>query len=818
MKLSERWIREWVDPPVDSAALSEQLTLLGLEVDETTSAHPGFSDVVVARIEEIAQHPDADRLRVCTVNDGSEESLQVVCGAPNARKGLTTALARVGGKLPDGTKLKKAKLRGVVSMGMLCSASELGLSEEHAGIMELADDATPGTSLVEHFDLDDTVITIELTPDRGDCLSIRGVARDVAARNSMSLKCKVQTPIEPASEARQGVVVQADSACSRYAGRVIEGVDLTRASPLWMTERLRRSGIRSINPAVDVTNYVMLERGQPMHAFDKSTLQGDIVVRLATAGERLILLDGRDVELDNSTSVIADDSGAIGIAGIMGGLSTAVQTTTTEVYLEAAYFHADDILGRPRLYGLHTESSQRFERGVDPEGQRDAIEYATTLLLQICGGAAGLLEDHIDGSRLPKAAPITVRSSRMRRVLGMSVPNDEVEQLFRNLEVTCAEAGDGWQLTAPSHRPDLKIEEDFIAEVGRMYGYDRLPRTLPTHQPAIGLRPESAVSVLEIKQRLAARGYQEVVTLSFVDQQQQQLLRPDLKALALANPISSELGVMRTTLIGGLLDVMRRNQSRQQGAVRLFESGLRFVPTASCEGSTDAVETLDKAIAVTHGGEQQVDESLFQQSMLAGLVSGPLDSENWNAGDAEANFFAIKADIEVLLARANAVNVSFGSSDLEMLHPGQRATVFADGVAAGYVGGLHPGLQKSLDLSAPAFVFELSLHALTVSRVPAPEPVSRLPQVRRDLALLVDDDVSWQDIYSVVMTNGPAELKRAFVFDVYRGKNLEKGKKSMALGLILQDFSRTLKDKEVDVAVARIVAALTEAHGAVLRV
>jgi len=543
MKFSERWLREWVDPSIDSEELEEQLTQLGLEVDRLESANPGFVDVVVARIEALEQHPDADRLRVCTVNDGSDETLQVVCGAPNARQGLTTVLARVGGKLPDGTKLKKAKLRGVVSMGMLCSASELGLSEEHQGIMELDENAIPGTSLIEHYALDDTQITIDLTPDRGDCLSIRGVARDVAARNGMSIKTSSASSVAIESDATQGVVVESSSACSRYAGRVIEGVNLNNPSPLWMTERLRRSGIRSINPAVDVTNYVMLERGQPMHAFDRNTLQGEIVVRLAKPAERLVLLDGRDVELTSASSVIADDSGAIGIAGIMGGLSTAVQLDTTDIFLEAAYFHADDIMGRPREYGLHTESSQRFERGIDPEGQVEAIEYASSLLLAICGGRAARIDDHVNESRLPKATPVGVRSSRMLRVLGMSVPEQQVEQLF-----------------------DLKIEEDFIAEVGRMHGYDNLPRTLPSHQPRIGLRPETVVPVLEVKQRLAVRGYQEVVTLSFVDQAQQTLLRPDLSSLPLANPISSELGVMRTTLLGGLIDVMRRNQSRQQNA------------------------------------------------------------------------------------------------------------------------------------------------------------------------------------------------------------------------------------------------------------
>ncbi|MEE9318925.1 MAG: phenylalanine--tRNA ligase subunit beta [Granulosicoccus sp.] len=813
MKISERWLREWINPPVDTAELAAQLTLLGLEVDEVQPAHPGFSDVVVARIEKVSPHPDADRLRVCEVDNGNAELVQIVCGAPNARTGLVTALANVGGTLPDGTRLKKAKLRGVESFGMLCSAAELGLSDEGKGIVEFPDDAPVGKSLHAWLELEDAIIEVELTPDRGDCLSIRGIARDLSARNDLPLTLREINTAVIQSGVTQAVEVDNACACVRYAGRVIAGIDLSRRTPVWMVERLRRGGVRSINLAVDVTNYVMLELGQPMHAFDCKKIQGAIQVRLARKAERLVLLDGREVELQTGTTVIADDSGAIGIAGIMGGLSTAVDESTTDLFFESALFLANEIIGKPRSYGLHTESSQRFERGVDPAGQTEALEYASGLLITLAGGKAGAITDMQIVERMPVPIALTVRQSRLKRILGMEVASDEVTRLFKQLGIDCTPTDSGWSVIAPGYRYDLQVEEDFIADIGRMYGYDKLPRTLLAHTPQLHAVPETQVSPLEIKQRLAARGFQEVVTYSFVEAAQQSLLRPDLKALPLANPISSEMGVMRTTLVGGLIDVMRHNQSRQLASMRLFETGLRFLPLPDSQSA----DSVDPVIVAGHGDDQQIDKQLQQQNMLCGLVTGRLNAENWNSGVDDNDFYSAKADVAALFARANAGVVEYLPCALDMLHPGQRATITVKGISVGFIGALNPALQNKLNLSSLPFVFELSLAALLTARVPAARLLSRYPQVRRDIALLVDDAVTHQSLVDTVRQASPEMLQEVLVFDVYLGKKVVKGKKSMALGLILQDFSRTLEDAEVEKAVTHIVESLGREHGAELR-
>lgn len=814
MKFSEKWLREWINPPVDTEALGEQLTFIGLEVDEIVSAAPDMKGVVVARIVTIAQHPDADRLRVCEVDAGTGELIQVVCGAPNARAGLTTALAQVGGRLPDGTKLKKAKLRGQVSMGMLCSAAELGLSEERDGIMELPEQAPVGTSLVDYLELDDSIIEIDLTPDRGDCLSIRGIARDLSARNDLPLQLREINEAPVQADDQWPVQVEEQSACARFTGRLLTQLIPGCSSPSWMVERLRRAGVRAISPAVDITNYVMQELGQPMHAFDADKLQGGIQVRLAKAGERLTLLDGRDVCLDVDTTVIADDSGPIGIAGIMGGLSTAVDENTTRIFFESALFLPEQIAGKPRRYASHTESAHRFERGVDPAGQREALEYATGLMRTIAGGKAGPVFDWQDSARMPSRVDVLVRRSRLDRVLGITPEPGVVATIFTRLGIRTETLEDGWQVSAPSYRYDLAIEEDYIEEVARILGYDSLPRTSPAHRPVLRPVPENVLSPLSSKRLLVGRGYQEVITYSFVEATRQQQLRPDLKALPLANPISSELGVMRTTLVGGLISTMQRNLARQIGAMSLFETGLRFL--ANDQGVADA--GLDAYLNAVHGDDLQSDSGVRQQNVIAGLVAGRLSRENWNATDTQANFYAIKADIEALFAQANGVAVSYVPTDLDMLHPGQRAGIEIDGQRVGYVGALNPVLQQALDLDVMPLVFELSLHALSFSRVPAARPLSRFPQVRRDIALLVDDSVSYQSIVDVIRKQAPATLQDVRLFDVYQGEKVAEGKKSMALGLILQEFSRTLEDKEVEQVVAGIVAALEVAHGAILRV
>ena len=606
------------------------------------------------------------------------------------------------------------------------------------------------------------------------------------------------------------------------------------AVPPAIVERLRRAGVRSISPGVDVTNHVMLERGQPMHAFDLDKLSGGIHVRLAKAGEPLTLLDGREVALEAETTVIADESGAIAIAGVMGGLSTAVDEDTVNVFLESALFLPAGLIGKPRRYGCHTESSHRFERGVDPAGQREALEVASAQLIGIAGGRPGPIVEAVHEGRLPRRETVTLRASRLARVLGTVVADEEVVRILERLGIRCEPAGDdesdrageaggengagndrgagggGWRVTPPSHRYDLAIEEDYIEEVGRVRGYDALPRTIPTLQPTFRALPEDGVPTLAVKRLLAHRGYQEVITYSFVDGARQAVLRPDLVGLALPAPISSELGVMRTTLVGGLIEVWRRNAARQGDSMRLFESGLRFLETAA-----------DEYLSPAHGEDIQIGDGVHQQNVLAGLVAGREARESWNTSDAPVDFFSIKADVEALIARAGAATIAqglrFGPSSLAMLHPGQRTTLQSGEVAVGYVGRLHPGLHSTLDLPGSACVFEISLAALRRAAVPVAVAPSRFPRVRRDLALLVDDELSHERLIETVREHAPRSLGEVVAFDVYRGEGVEKGKKSMALGLILQDDSRTLGEKDVEKAIARIVTGLEGDLGARVR-
>ncbi len=809
MKFSENWLREWVNPPVDTDTLSDQLTFLGLEVDEVVSAQPGFSDVVIARIDKIRPHPDAKKLRICDVDCGMIDLVQVVCGAPNARLGLVTALAQVGGVLPSGMKIKAAKLRGEDSSGMLCSAAELGLSESNDGIIELPANAPVGEPLASYLELNDNIIDIELTPDRGDCLSLRGIARDLCAKNDISLLLHEITNVAPQHKEEWLVQVAPSSSCVRYCGRIIRNVNLSEPSPTWMSERLRRAGVRAINPAVDVTNYVMLELGQPMHAFDLDKLQGTIQVREAGEGETVELLDGRTVELSGDTTVIADDSGAIGIAGIMGGLSTAVDENTTNILFEAALFLPERTIGKPRQYKCHTESSQRFERGVDPKLQKDAMEYATGLLMNLAGGQPGPVTDWQDTRGLPLGEPVLLRRSRLQRIIGVAPEPDNVERILKRLGIDAEAQGDDWTVTPPSYRYDLRIEEDFIEEVARVNGFDSLPRTSPVHKPEFREVKETFVSLISIKQHMVNRGYQEVVTYSFVDAEQQNTLRPDLAALPLANPISSDLAVMRTTLLGGLLDTQRRNQSRQLNSLRVFETGLRFLQ------ASDAV--TDTLLDASFHDDLQIGHGLIQQSMLAGLAVGLREPESWNTTADEVDFFDVKSDLEALLSNANGNQITFGECALDTLHPGQRASVLANGVQVGYIGRLNPGLQKAVDLNTAPVVFEVALKVLQTSTLPAVTPVSKFPHVRRDLALLVDDNIAWSKLESCIQSAAPAIVQSVKPFDLYEGDKVDAGKKSVAIGLILQDFSRTLEEQEVEDAVESILAAVTSQLGAELR-
>lgn len=790
MKFSEAWLREWVNPDIDTTELVEQLTLLGLEVDDHSPAGGSFTDVVVAEIVEAAQHPDADRLRVCQVDDGSGERFEVVCGAPNARQGLRVPFARVGAKLPGGLKIRASKLRGVKSHGMLCSAAELQLAEEADGLHELPADAPLGVELADYLSLADQVIEIELTPNRGDCFCIRGVAREIGARNGAALQSPDFSPVAPVHDDRFGLQIDADSCCANYAGRVIRGIDTSAVTPLWMVEKLRRSGIRSISPAVDVTNYVMLSIGQPMHAFDLSKLEGGIHVRLAAQGEKIVLLDGREIELDSDTTVIADHNRAVAIAGIMGGDSTGVDADTNDILLEAALFVPLGIAAKPRRYNAYTDSAQRFERGVDSELQASAMEYATRLLLDIVGGEAGPVFE-VRNEALNRELPVVdLARERLDRYLGTHVADDRVASILDRLGMSVEQTGSGWRATSPSWRYDIAIEEDLIEEVARVYGFNNIPRTNPDWAPQMADAPEISLPRHSVHQLLINRGYQEAVCYSFVDNDVQQLFEPELAALPLSNPIASDMGVMRNTLWVGLCEAMKNNQNRQQSDIRFFEVGLKFVPQG---------------------------DDLIQKPVLAGLVAANRLSEHWDGEAPKADFFDVKGDVEALLQLASAASFTFETGAHAALHPGRCARIMAEDQAVGWLGELHPRLQKILDLSQLPVLFELDLQALDTVRLPAFADISKFPAVRRDLAIIVDAEISAAEIGACARRHGPTTLQDVRIFDIYTGKGIASGRKSVALGLILQDISSTLGDVDIDTATSRILNGLASDLRATLR-
>lgn len=791
MRFSEQWLREWVDPPVDTAALTRDLSMMGLEVDAVLPAAPAFTGVVVATVLGVEPHPEAGRLHVCAVDDGSGTSRRVVCGAPNVRAGMKAAYAPPGTTLPDGTDIGRTEIRGVASEGMLCSPAELGLSDDADGLLALAADAPAGADLRAYARLDDRIIDVELTPDRGDCLSVAGIARDVGARYRLPVAGPRIEPVPAATDARQAVTLEAPGDCPRYCGRVIEGVDPAASTPDWMAERLRRGGIRPLAALVDISNYVMLELGQPLHAFDRARLHGEVRVRRAREGERLVLLDEREVALDPETLVIADERGAVALAGIMGGAGSAVGDATRDVFLESACFLPPVMAGRARRYTAHTDAAHRFERGVDFELAPVAIERATQLILEIAGGTPGPSVDTVEPAQLPVRAPLRLRAARMRRLLGFEIAADEVEATLRALGLEVARADDdSWDVTPPSWRYDLGLEADVIEEVVRIHGCDRVPRTRPAHVARIGGGSERDVPLERLRRILVDRDWFEAVTYSFVDHALQRRFDPDSEPLALANPIASDMAAMRTHLWPGLVGALTHNLNRQQGRVRLFETGLRFLPRS---------------------------DGLVQEAALAGIAYGPAWPEQWGAETRAVDFYDVKGDVEALLAAAGPGRFRFAPDEHPALHPGQSARVLADGEPCGWLGTLHPGLQRALELAAAPVLFELDLRALLHAPPPAPRALSRFPAVRRDLAVIVDESVPAEAILAGVREAAPGDLREAFVFDVYRGPGIDSGRKSLALGLILQGLSRTLTDEEVEGATARVLEHLNNKHGATLR-
>lgn len=784
MKVSTQWLATFIDTGATADELAERLTLAGLEVDTVEPAAAEFSGVVVARITDAQPHPDADRLQVCMVDAGGE-TLQIVCGAPNARAGLVAPLATVGGVLPgaDGPfKIKRAKLRGVESHGMLCSARELGLGDSHAGLLELPDELSPGTDLRQALSLDDAVLDIELTPNRGDCAGMTGVAREASALFQTAWTPVEPSAIEDSSDASRPITIADPADCPAYFGRVIEGVNAQATTPLWMRERLRRAGLRPKSPLVDVTNYVLLELGQPMHAFDADRLSGGITVRRGQPGEPLTLLNKDEIVLDEQVLVIADESGAVALAGAMGGDSTAVGKHTTNVFLESACFAPQAVAGTGRRYKIHSDALYRYERGVDPSIQRLALDRATELVTQICGGTAGPVTGH---SAPIERRAVRLRASRLARVLGGAVPAETVQGILDRLGFAPVAVDDGWDTAVPPHRYDVAIEEDLIEEVARVVGYDNLPGTAQPVAQAFAEVPEARVPEQAIAARLAARGYTEAVTFSFVDAEADRMLGTGETPVAVDNPIAQHMGVMRTQLWAGLLDAYRRNHARSDGRVRLFESGLRF---------------------------HLVDGELVQAPTLAGVVAGPVLAENW-AGEARASdFHTVRADLDAL-----ATGLQVQAEAHPALHPGQSGRVLRDQQAIGWLGVLHPSVAKTLDLPDTPVVFQLDLDAIGTQPAPSYRPLNEHPTSRRDLALVVDEAVTAGDLLAVVRAAGGERLTGIRVFDIYRGKGLPDTSKSMALGLIFQDKSRTLSDADVDEVLAAICKATSERLGASVR-
>ncbi|MFV0478285.1 MAG: phenylalanine--tRNA ligase subunit beta [Parahaliea sp.] len=795
MKISEQWLREWVNPELDTEALAHQITMAGLEVDAIEPVAGDFSGVVVAEIISAEQHPDADKLRVCQVNAGSE-TVQIVCGAPNARVGLKAPLAMVGAVLPDDFKIKKARLRGLESFGMLCGEKELGISEADEGLMELAADASVGTDLRDYLGLDDNTIEIGLTPNRADCLGISGIAREVGLLNGLPLKEPEFNAVREELDDTLSVDLQAPAACPRYLGRVVRDVDLSRPSPLWLQEKLRRCGLRSIDVAVDITNFVLLELGQPMHAFDLDKLNNGIIVREARTGESLELLNGQCVELKPGTLLVADHNEPLAMAGIMGGQASAVSKSTSHIFLEAAFFMPDLLAGRARSYGLHTDSSHRFERGVDFELQYRAIERATALLIDIAGGQAGPIIEAVSPEHLPERADVSLRSARIEKLLGFDLPAQDVERILTGLGLGVSKSGEGWICSVPSWRFDIGIEADLLEELARIYGYNCLPTSRIRADLAMPVKTEKKLGLRELRRHLSARGYREAITYSFVEPKLQQLFAPESAAVALRNPISADMAVMRTSLLPGLVGAVLRNTTRQQSRVRLFESGLRFLT----------------------GNNDDAVVGLRQEPTLAMVVTGQRLAETWAAPAESVDFFDLKGDVEGLLSLTRAsAEIEFVAAKHPALHPGQTACILHKGKTIGVMGALHPSVQAELDLKAPLYAVEIELAALLDTRLPVFSELSRYPEVRRDLAVLVDRKVPAADVIANVRASAGAYLTDLRLFDVYQGKGIDPQRKSLALGLTFRDQSRTLSDDDVNQSVNQVIDSLEETYRAELR-
>ena len=794
MKFSEQWVREWVNPAVSTEQLCEQITMLGLEVDGLEAVAGKFNGVVVGEVVECAQHPDADKLRVTKVNVGGDRLLDIVCGAPNCRQGLKVACATEGAVLPGDFKIKKTKLRGQPSEGMLCSFSELGIDVEADGIIELPLDAPIGTDLREYLGLNDNAIEISLTPNRADCLSIAGIAREIGVVNKQPVNQPHFEAVPATISDKVQIDLQAPEACPRYLLRVIKDVNVKAQSPMWMQEKLRRCGIRSIDPIVDITNYILLELGQPMHAFDAAKVAQPVQVRFAKEDEELVLLDGSTAKLQSNTLLIADQNGPLAMAGIFGGAASGVNSETKDVILESAFFAPLAIAGRARQYGLHTDASHRFERGVDFELAHKAMERATALLLKICGGEAGEICEASSEAHLPKVNTVQLRRSKLDALLGHHIETESVTEIFHRLGFDVTYANDIWTVTSASWRFDIEIEEDLVEEVARIYGYNSIPNNAPLAHLRMREHKESDLDLARIKTALVDADYQEAITYSFVDPKIQSLLHPHQEALVLPNPISVEMSAMRVSLMSGLLGAVLYNQNRQQSRVRLFETGLRFVP------------------------DNNAEFGVRQEFVLSAVITGTAKSEHW-AGKAESvDFFDLKGDLESVLSLTEGGNrVRFVAKPFDALHPGQSAAIELDGQEIGFIGAIHPSISQKLGLNGKTFVFEILWNAIAARNVVQAREISKFPANRRDLALVVEDSVPAGELIAACKQAGGEKLVQVNLFDVYQGVGVAEGYKSLAISLTVQDNEKTLEEEEINAVISAVLAEVKQRFNAELR-
>ncbi|MDR1889821.1 MAG: phenylalanine--tRNA ligase subunit beta [Zoogloeaceae bacterium] len=785
MQFSESWLRTFVNPSLSSDALAHLLTMAGLEVEELNPVAPDFTEVVVARVESVIKHPDADRLNICQVVLAAGVKAQIVCGAPNVAAGLKVPCALPGAVLPGNFKIKTARVRGIESAGMLCSAKELGIAEDASGLLVLPEDAPVGVSIREYLDLDDHLYTLKLTPNRADCLSLVGIAREVAALTGASVVYPATPAVPVTDDARRAVRLDAPAACPRYCGRVIRGVNAKAPTPEWMRRRLERSGLRSVSALVDVTNYVLLELGQPLHAFDNARLTGDIHARLAAPGEKLTLLNGQEVALTDDILVIADESKVLAMAGVMGGEESAITLETLDVFLESAFFAPRAIAGRARRYNFSSDASHRYERGVDWGNCANALERATALILELCGGKAGPVTEA--GAALPETKAVRLRLTRLKKVLGVRFTFEQVAVFLERLALAFVREGDDFIVTPPSYRFDIEIEEDLIEEVARLYGYDQIPGHAPQGRLAMLPQAENRRPLYRVRQQLADRGFQEVINFAFVPEAWEQDFAANAHPVRLANPIASQLAVMRSTLFGGLIENLAANLKRKQSRVRLFELGRCFTQTGSADYA--------------------------QPWRLAALAYGTAQPEGWGRDNRPVDFFDLKADLESLFA----ADLSFSRLDHPALHPGRAASIRLSGREIGCLGELHPQWAQKYDLPAAPIVFEIDLDAVTQVAIPAYAEVSKFQPVIRDLAIVVDQSLVLEDILKGMKVHAPPQVCDIQLFDIYQGKGIPEGRKSLAFRIVMQDTQRTLLDADIDAVVAKITAYLEQNFQAQLR-